>query len=395
MKGRVYIALGILLCATIFVLGSREGLDQKGTANLYSYQAEAFLDGRLHIEKPEGYVHDMAEYGGHHYSVFPPFPALLLTPFVKLFGVSGTHTAYIGWLLMLISICTLNRLLKRAGIDGPPQRFWIAAAFFLGTAYWYCVTNSFEVWFFAHVVAVTFLLLAIHEALGKGRGWVCGVFLAAAFLSRQMSIYTFFFLAALLWDKGEGKGWWPRLRPVITLGIALGFGVVAYCLFNWARFGHPLDTGYAYLSLQSFLKVRLEQHGVFSTAYLPFNLQRMFFQGFNVFYTGPDQLTPNLERMGTSLTFASPFLFFAFLARTKKLTLTAAWFSVALTLFHAMLYYNNGFAQINCQRFSLDFMPVLIFLTALGLQRGRLGLFAGLVVYAIAANVMALILLQP
>jgi len=269
---------------------------------------------------------------------------------------------------------------------------WFLAAFFLGTAYWFCLANSHEIYFYAHIVAVTCILLAVNEALGKGRAWLVGLCLGAAFLSRQLSLYTFIFLSGALWTRTTERSWQKRFSDLVILSIAFGICVGVYCLFNLVRFGNMLDTGYQYMPLQSFLDARVAKYGVFSLAYLPFNFIHMFLQGFHVSFIGRELLLPQMDRFGTSLTMASPFVFLAFWSRSKKpLLLAAAWASVALTLAHILLYYNNGFVQFNAQRFTLDFMPVLIILVAIGARRCSTALVKGLIAYAVVLNIVTMV----
>ena len=57
----------------------------------------------------------------------------------------------------------------------------------------------------------------------------------------------------------------------------------------------------------------------------------------------------------------------------------------------ALLYYYNGWVQVNCQRFSLDFMPLLIWLQALGTLRVDGRLWKAGVVWAVGLNFLAIV----
>ena len=54
-----------------------------------------------------------------------------------------------------------------------------------------------------------------------------------------------------------------------------------------------------------------------------------------------------------------------------------------------MLYYNNGWNQYNCQRFTMDFMPVLMLLVALGINRAKSNLWKYAISYSIVLNILA------
>ena len=246
-------------------------------------------------------------------------------------------------------------------------------------------------WFFAHIVAVSGMFLAIDEALGKGRGLLVGLYLGTAFLSRQLSIYSFLFLAAAVWHNAAHQTRKSKLVHLASLSAALGVCVLAYLVLNTVRFGSPFDTGYGHVRLSGFLEKRVARFGLFHPVYVPSNFVHMFVQGFHVRFAEPTGLRVlKMDPFGTSLTFASPFVFFALAARWDRRLLWAAWASVVAMLGQMLFYYNNGWSQVNAQRFTLDFLPVLIVLVALGTRRARAPLWKGAVACAIVLNVVAL-----
>ena len=102
-----------------------------------------------------------------------------------------------------------------------------------------------------------------------------------------------------------------------------------------------------------------------------------------------------VDGVGTSLTIASPFIFVALAARGSgtSVPVRAAWASIGLALLHMLLYYNNGFVQLNAHRFCLDFLPVLMVLIALGTQRLRPERWKPLVAWAVGLNLFVLAVL--
>lgn len=63
-----------------------------------------------------------------------------------------------------------------------------------------------------------------------------------------------------------------RLLDVGRLLLPVALAAGAYLALDAARFSGPFDTGYGYLQLGGFLQARVEQYGLFSLAYLPFNV---------------------------------------------------------------------------------------------------------------------------
>jgi hypothetical protein len=376
--------LGLLALGLVLSLRTRfEG------PNLYALQADAWLQGRLDV--PQG-PHDLALHDGKAWVPFPPFPSALLLPVVAVTGPEKAPVRVVAALLALLAGAALWRLFTR--LDVPPrERSWLAAAFLMGTGFWACVLWSSGVWFFAHVVATTFLILAVTEALGRGRAVLVGLFAGCAFLSRQLIVYSLVFLLAVLWRRAEEAG---RKRQVLQVfGGLVGFGLCAlvYLAYNAARFQGPFDTGYAYIPLGDYLQARVEKYGLFHLAYLPFNFITMFLEGPHFIFSAPRQLQPvAVDGIGTSLTIASPFVFVALAARGggTPVPVRAAWASVLLALAHMLLYYNNGFVQLNSHRFCLDFLPVLMVLVALGAKRLPGERWKPLVAWAVGLNLFVL-----
>lgn len=380
-KRAVAAALLVIVAATVVVAIARD----RGNKNLYVLQAEAFLRGTLEV--PDENLLDAAYYRGHVYVPLPPFPAVVLTPFVAIFGRRLPSTV-VGVLLALFSIVLLNRVLRTAGI-ADKDRWWVAAGFFLGTGYWWCLLKTWEMWCFAHVVATAMMLLSIHEAYLGRRATTAGLAWGAAAMSRQLCIWAAPFLIVALWQASpDGRGMGRALRFLIAGGLLF----IPYLAMNWARFGSPFDTGYSYIHHVGFLADRARAHGLFNLVYLPFNFVFMFLQGFHVIFDGPLKLAPHdMDKFGTSLTMASPFLATAFFARGEGGLTRAAWLSVLLMLGSSLLYYNNGWVQMNCQRFSLDFMPILIWLQARGAKAVSASVWRAGVVWAVGLNVLAII----
>jgi len=121
----------------------------------------------------------------------------------------------------------------------------------------------------------------------------------------------------------------------------------------------------------------------------------MFLQGFYIGFQPTDFIkVAAVDPFGTSLTFASPFVFFAFWAKWTKPLLWAAWTTIGLTLVAILFYFNNGSQQLNTQRFTLDFIPVLILLVALGVKHLPERFWKGAIIYAFTLNAIALFYIQ-
>ncbi len=381
--------------------------------SLYAQQARAFAGGRLGIDVAH---YDTAAVGSLNHVVNPPFPSMVLLPFVVWLPQEADRLLSVAVSLGLTGLgCwSLLRVLRRLEVKESVAK-WLCFGLFAGTGYWCCLAMAHAMWFFAHVVAITFLLLAIYEAMHRGRGLLVGLALGAAFLSRQMMVYSAVFLVALLWERHRQRSAGvsherplsppspplmagervTRGGPWVQLALfCLGAGIMGagYLWFNWARFGNPFDTGYNLLKQTDFLGWRQKALGLFHPMYIPVNLIHLLFQGPHIEFTGPGMLKGwHMNQFGTSLTFASPFLFLAFLGRWPvPLVHKALVASIVLTLTHALMYHTNGWVQVNTYRYALDFVPLLVLLAALGAKRVQEKWLKGLVIYSVTLNALAM-----
>ncbi|MDH4319837.1 MAG: hypothetical protein OEV64_15755 [Desulfobulbaceae bacterium] len=375
------------LCLYAFASTLQQGFKRDNGSNLHLNQAKAWLHGQLDIPKK---LHDVAVYKGKYYVPFPPAPSVLLTPVVALFP--KVNTTLIAGLLTLLNIFILQDIFIKLEVDILTTR-WLVCAFLLGTGYWSTVRLSNGVWFFSHVVAFSALLLAVREALGKGRGLFVGLFAGTAILSRQLCLYSCVFLLIALRLNTSHVSSRCKYKNLIQFCVMVAGALGSYQILNYLRFGNPFDTGYSYLELDGFLDERFRHFGLFNVEYLRFNLYYMFLQGPH--FEFGNSLSPRaMDEFGTALTFASPFLFGAFFARENKTLQAGVWISTALALVHMMFYYNNGCIQYNTQRFSLDFIPLLTIPLALSARRINQKILYLSISYSVLLNWLALSLVR-
>ena len=366
-----------------------------GNYNLHVQQAFSFIHGELFVINP---VNDVALYNDHYYSVFPPFPAILMVPFVLIFGAAAAKGTVLALLLTALGAVALFRIFVALEVS-KPTAFWLAAGFFLGTGYWFAILGSSAVWMLSQTVAVNCALISFYFLIAARQSvWsiaLAGLFLGFAFTSRQVTIYLIVFSLMYLWSSvaKNDTGKFLRFAGAFIAPFAACLGL--YMLFNQLRFGSALETGYRYILLGDSLGgERFRTYGLFNTAYLPFNLNSMFLSGFQLDFGGSTMTdVQSISPWGTSLLFASPFLITAFYARGPKWVIAAAWASIGFALLHMLLYFNNGYVQVNTNRFTLDFLPLLMILCALGIKKAPTILWRAGIVWAIALNFLAFVVL--
>jgi hypothetical protein len=363
-----------------------------GENNAYLQFAQSLLQGHLSLPAGLPEYQDMIMYHNQPYLPYPPLPSLLLVPLVAVFGVHHVNTVFVVVVLSCLNLYLLHRLFKKLGVEA--RWFpWLVAGFFFGTGYWYALFTSHHVYAFAQITSCCFQLLLLNELFGRKRWWLAGVYIGLSFLARQFTVFYIVFALGCLWQewkeafKGVGFG------QLVQLGVGCGLFVGIYFLYNALRFGNPFDPGYAYILYNGVLKERVQQYGVFSTRYFLFNIYSFFIKGFNINFGGPGMMRiQDMDRWGTSLLSASPFLVASVRAKWPKGLRVAAWFTVVLILFGQLFYHNNGFEQVNTMRFSLDFLPLLFVLTALGLKDIPSWLIKGMISYAILLNLISFLI---
>lgn len=353
-----------------------------GHANQHVLQAEAWLNGSLFVEN-EG--HDIANFQGKHAVVYPPFPSLIVLPFVAAFGTEQTKPVVLAFLFLCLNYFFLFQIFKEKRKNSAESHWWAAALCF-GTGLWFVVRDSWAVYGFSHVVAYTCLSAAVWAWTFKRNWALVGLLLGLAFLSRQLTVYAiipFFYFSFY----AKKNNFFNAIKLFLPWGACLAF----YLLWNYLRFGNPLDTGYSYIPGVGFGALREAQYGGFSWRYVPVNFYYYFLQGFDIEFLSEDKLSnPLMKPFGTSLPAASPFLLLLFWVRKGKYW---PWLlATGLALFHQLFYVNNGAAQINTQRFSLDFLPLLVPVLVYLSKNISPKIWKSLIFYSILLNVIALVL---
>lgn len=395
--------LALLLAALTFGIyhwTAGPGLQRQSAQPHFVLLASAMLHGRLWLDPLRAaHLGDITPYASRYYVSFPPMPALLLLPFVAVAGPRFDDTLFSVCLGALdVGLCyLLVRRLSRPGFAGqglPIGRMAaaiVALTLGLGTVLFYSAVTA-TVWYLAHVVAVTFLLLYLLECAGRGRPLLAGLALAAAFLARTPAIFGLLFWCVLALRDAPTRARLAAALPRFAAPLALA---VAFLLWqNQVRFGSPTDFGYYKMHIAGQLAPRLRAHGQFSPAFLGDNLLALFLNPplvarvnlpvwlnmvggargvFHMFTSRAGRSLPfpiSFNPWGTGLWAVSPLLFMSLrLPRRVDLPLwLAAWLSAIVIAVPDLLYYNTGWGQYG-YRFLLDFAPFLLLLLAMSLRR--------------------------
>jgi hypothetical protein len=429
--------------------------------NHFVWQAQAFLAGHAAIDWPVdlgGFpngndwmqdVYPLSELTGDPTTSgallpFPPLPAIVLMPFVAIWGLMTDIRAVSvlgGGIDVGIAWWALGRLAVSRRI-----RIATTAFFALGTVFWYAAQLG-TTWFFAHVVGVGFLLAAVGYALGAdpaaddevedgphpaslGRTLVDQLRRPLGLIDRQQFVagllfgiactarLTIVFGAPFFMLVGGGGSW---VRRSFSAGVGAIIPVGLLLAYNVATTGHLFHPGYEYqYQLEANGYPTLGYHPEWSiedARYLPQNVGIMFLSmpvilpdetvvsvGSNrPLCTEPgatrglfDQDCPlALPRdVGMSILLTSPAFLLAIpaLRRGRSRLVAGAWLAIMAIAFVNLMHFSQGWVQFG-YRFSNDFVAFALLLVAVGMSRrggvGRLG--AALVVASIAINAWGVI----
>jgi hypothetical protein len=332
-------------------------LAHQSLAPHFVWQADAFLHGHLDVQRPPN-LNDWVFQGGRWYVSFPPFPALLMTPFVAVFGM-GMNDVLFTLVFAAANLALLHRLLRR--LD-PARPEWQHAAFAIifgfGTLAWSCSIRG-EVWFTAEVVGVMLTLLYLHAAVGVARPFLAGLAVACAAITRTPLAFSAIFFLLQCWrsfrdDRRE------LARRLVLFFAAIAVLAAPMAWMNYARFGSLTEFGHSHL-YNNRVNQQIVRYGLFNYAFLERNLHAAFTRLPEI------QLHPlriGFNGEGMSLFVTTPLFFYLLWPKRKGLLQRDLWLTTAVIALPGFFYQNSGYYQFGF-RFSLDYTPYLIVLLAL------------------------------
>lgn len=374
----------------------RAGLRDAGL-NSHGALADAFLHGRLWVETcPEI---DCALFEGRTYVIFPPVPAVIAMPFVALFGFPGFKGfVFLGLALSGLSLLAWRAIFRALGVERT-DALWLLAAIAFASPLFQVTLRSDGVWFYAQTVGFLMISASLWAAICRGSLPLAGLFVGLAFLCRQMAIFYPLVLLFLCLPRNRplGTGLPGLVRPVLLAGIPIAAALAVYFAYNAARFGNPLETGYAFIhnpDQTTFIWRRISETGLFSREYLLFNTLYLFLQGLHFEFGGPRLTTlTGFDKAGTALLVASPWVLLAFYARLDRVFVAGA-AVIAIIAGITVFYHSNGAEQIATHRYTLDWLPILLVLMARGHRPPAFAALPLLVTWGILSNLAVVVLLS-
>ena len=349
----------------------------------YIYQAESFLHGRWDLDLPASWT-DIVVLHGKHYIVYPPFPALLMMPFVAIWGLQTSDVIF----TLVVSACSLSLiylLFEQVRALGLTQRGWrenaLLSLFFYYGSLNLTLSLGGRMWFTAHIICFTFTLLSLLLAFRRLYVW-SAIALGCAFFSRGTVALGYPFLFYLAWQDVNREqlvqqfvrsllhrrpDWtaipWRRLLPPLAVTAVT---LALFMARNALIFGTPFETGYNILLAQRYPQVT---QGVFNVAYVPANIIANFFTFPRVTFTSAYDRHPTIDMLNQGYAvglFVTTPLFLLLFWRNQRRSMIrlALWGTLGVVVAVVLCFHASGYYQFGA-RYLFDGYPYAFLLLVL------------------------------
>lgn len=365
--------------------------------------AESFLQGKTYVEKMRYELHEMVSeteilsgiyqepvdgVRDKYYVILPPLPAVILMPFVGIWGES-TNQSLVSMLIAAIGVYVASRVfmamkLKRDGV------LWLTVLYGFGSSLWYhAVVGS--AWYFASVCALLFLWLAVWLTLKKKSLWLVGMVVGLAYLCRYNLVLTTPFFLYMTREQWMGKGKQDvklskvgKLVAGVVVAMLLSFG------YNYVRYGRIDHFGYTILEGRAYNVQNEYAQGSYSLSYVGRHLKAAGWSFPQVKQDFP-YLVPNMRSMALWIVF--PAILLVLGASWKSRLVQAGTLGIILLLPSTILHGGVGASQFG-YRYIFDYLP-FIFLIIGEAVRKRFGWGQkGLIILSIIINIWGMWLLM-
>ncbi len=351
--------------------------------NHYVRLADSFLHGQLHFLDYQPFL-EAANFKDKHFPVSPPIPAIILMPLVALFGKNFPQPI-ISFFFGALNPVLLYLLLTKIKVKQPIALI-SSLLLALGTNHWY-LSSVGSYWYLAHIISVTFVLMALNESFGKKRLLLVGFFVGCSYWTRLPTILTaVFFISFIFTQKISLK---QKLKNCLKLSAPIIVFLILNSLYNLLRFESLWDRGYTLIP--NVLNESWYQEGIFSLSYVPRNLKLIFWSFPNVIKKAPFVL-PTLFGMAIWLT-TPAFLILPRAFFIKKKIIFFSFLTVAFLAAPSLLHGSGGSSQFG-YRFSLDYLPFLLILFAKTAQKLPKWFVVFLVFLSVLVNLWGVLLLN-
>jgi len=363
----------LIFVSSLILYGLSAGikLREQSKTPQYVFLAYSFLHGHTDLITLPKSKFDLISYDNKWYVAGGVTPALLLMPFVAMFGTDvsdvlfGVVTGAMNVTLMYLLMGQLNKNTK--------VHLWLTSLFAVGTVHWW-VSSVGSVWFNAQLVALLFMILSVRSSL-SGRPWLAGLFLSLAALSRPPTLFSALFHVLIIVQNEKTTR--RILAKLIPFGIAMSVGISLLLAYNYLRFGSPFEFGYGNVQGTPALTNAYSTRGGFNISYMSCNIYVSLLGLPNIAWNplpSVNQFCPHLQPtdrtfkdlstffnpLGMSIFLSSPAFLLIFRAGRKEKVVIPSWAGMMGTVIVLWMYHTTGYVQFG-YRYLLD-VAVFIFL---------------------------------
>ncbi|MCR5608863.1 MAG: hypothetical protein K6G26_07340 [Lachnospiraceae bacterium] len=245
----------------------------------YAIQAKAWLDGKVSLGQNYPWL-ELAVYKDDYFVSFPPFPSVLMLPWVIIYGLNAPNNL-IMIMYVIVAIVLAYKIIRFFNYKEEEASF-LAVVVVLGCNMLWMATMG-GVWFQAQLVNMILCLGALLCMLNDRRK-LSYFLIACAVGCRPFS--ALYFIVLFVWyylkDKKEAKDDKESFVKIIIKGQGKSFiaplvVAIVYMWYNYVRFDSPFEFGHNYLP-----EFTESQYGQFNIVYLWDNLKNLIFRGITI-----------------------------------------------------------------------------------------------------------------
>jgi hypothetical protein len=385
----------LILFAAAFLIYFATG---EGHATWYDYYvrlSDAFLHGRLYLMDNPSWLNELIPNpsGEGYFVVYPPFPAVLMAPFVAIWGLGLNQTLFGLFfaaatvpLAYLVSRAVLQKLKPHAAFSRKTC-IWFAVLFGFGTIFWY-LSSIGSVWLIAQVIATFFMMLALYEGFTRNRPLLVGLLVGASFWCRLPTALGIFFFAALAIVQQTQPGWLDKLKASLPYLAKLAAGMAVFVLLDSPTTmpaSEPFLT-LGYWMIPGVLDEPWFYDGHFSLLYIADNLKPFLLGLPMVTSTAPYVAFP---MSGMAIWVTTPAFIFSLKSKIRDRVTWCSW--LVVLCIGAVIFTNAATGWGFGYRYAVDFYPFLFLLTVQGMGAELKWYHKILIIIAVIVNLVGVV----
>jgi hypothetical protein len=373
------ILIAFLIALTIYGFSAGLKITKQSRTPQYVYLAYSLINGHMDLVAFPESKFDLINYQDKWYVPGGIGPALILIPFVAIFGY-GISDILFGVILGAINVALIYHLLGKLKPTLSSQ-IGITLLFAFGTVHWW-LSSVGSVWFNAHLVACLFMILYVYSTLDD-RPWLAGLCLGLAALSRPPTLFSAVFFIAYTYIHNRNIR--LALNKILPFTATFGSMIFFLLLSNYLRFGNFMEFGYLYVQGTRSLTDAFSSGGGFNPSYIPCNMYVSLIGLPNLPWSplpSVNDMCQHLEPiihdftglseffnpLGMSIFLTTPAFLLIFRAGFHKPLVQSAWLGILTTITVLWMYHTTGWVQFG-YRYTLDFIVFLVLLLSQSIKR--------------------------